>query len=547
MKKILFLLFFLPLSMGLFGQAKPPVNPAQVGSGLPADAGKSLIMDGNGRGSLGLTWNVGGNTLSANGIIGTTGAFDIIFRTNSIERLRIYGNGKIVATDSFSIVTGGEPRGITFRTEPSISIYNTGIGSLLTNPLNSIKLNWYNTSWNINSYRSNDGSLGDFGINNGTTDVIRCLPNGFIGIGILTPQYKLDLVGGVQRISNTGGGALIFNNSTNAKKWDFSQVGNDMYLNETGVQSSITMKAGGNVGIGVTTSAPTNRLHVFSASNPARLEGLQTIIGSSDFLLTADATGVVRQRTVANLFTSAPIQTLQQITDAGGGATTGGLSAATVTTSTVGTTTNMNFNVMRQNVSRLTLLSTESRYYATATHTFETDLLSDPTLRLKNFSNQTNLFVNDKFTNVTTANGDIVLTPTGIAMKVGTARKDVKFGQNARQNYRIKATLEIGGGGAQTLLIADTTALLRIYCNAGDESDAGNVTVYANLPTNPQNDAEIKVIAQKLFTSIVFQAGSGQTIANTATYYPLINDIYVLQFLSTTEGSQSGTWIIKKQ
>ena len=52
-----------------------------------------------------------------------------------------------------------------------------------------------------------------------------------------------------------------------------------------------------NVGIG--TLAPTTKLHVLAASNPLRLEGL---LGgaSTDSILTTDATGVIRKRTIAN-------------------------------------------------------------------------------------------------------------------------------------------------------------------------------------------------------------------------------------------------------
>lgn len=56
-----------------------------------------------------------------------------------------------------------------------------------------------------------------------------------------------------------------------------------------------------NVGIGI--AIPTNKLHVISATNPLRLEGLQT--GSStDSVLTTDATGVIRKRTISSFVAS---------------------------------------------------------------------------------------------------------------------------------------------------------------------------------------------------------------------------------------------------
>ena len=46
--------------------------------------------------------------------------------------------------------------------------------------------------------------------------------------------------------------------------------------------------------VGLGTTSPSNTLHVNAASNPVRLQGLQTG-ASTDMMLTADATGVVRQ------------------------------------------------------------------------------------------------------------------------------------------------------------------------------------------------------------------------------------------------------------
>ncbi|GAT63799.1 beta strand repeat-containing protein [Paludibacter jiangxiensis] len=57
----------------------------------------------------------------------------------------------------------------------------------------------------------------------------------------------------------------------------------------------------GNVGIGIgNTTNPSNRLHVKSASNPLRLEGLQTG-ATTDQLLSVDGTGVVRQQAISSI------------------------------------------------------------------------------------------------------------------------------------------------------------------------------------------------------------------------------------------------------
>lgn len=76
-----------------------------------------------------------------------------------------------------------------------------------------------------------------------------------------------------------------------------------------------------NVGIG--TPTPSNKLHVL-ATNPLRLEGLQTGAGT-DSVVTADATGVLRKRTISSLFST------------GGWALTGNAGTNT-TTNFIGTT-----------------------------------------------------------------------------------------------------------------------------------------------------------------------------------------------------------------
>jgi hypothetical protein len=102
MKKLVLIFVLIPLSICLFSQAVPPVKPAQVGTGSTGDAAKWLVMDANGRGTLstpagalgqGLTWLVGGNTLSGDGIFGTSSNHSIIFRTNNTQRLQITPEG----------------------------------------------------------------------------------------------------------------------------------------------------------------------------------------------------------------------------------------------------------------------------------------------------------------------------------------------------------------------------------------------------------------------------------------------------------------------
>jgi hypothetical protein len=63
-------------------------------------------------------------------------------------------------------------------------------------------------------------------------------------------------------------------------------------------QNILTVKQSGFIGMGL--AAPTNNLHVLATSNPVRFEGLQSG-AASDSVVTTDANGVLRKRTVTEV------------------------------------------------------------------------------------------------------------------------------------------------------------------------------------------------------------------------------------------------------
>ena len=82
-----------------------------------------------------------------------------------------------------------------------------------------------------------------FGTNGGVRMTIAG-STGYVGINKTDPGYPLD-VSGYGRFSL----GTIFNNG---KTWDISGNGNNLNVNETGIRTLMTFKAGGNVGIGTT-------------------------------------------------------------------------------------------------------------------------------------------------------------------------------------------------------------------------------------------------------------------------------------------------------
>jgi hypothetical protein len=71
--------------------------------------------------------------------------------------------------------------------------------------------------------------------------------------------------------------------------------------------------------VGLATTAPTNTLHVYAASNPLRIEGLQPSTSSTDNLVAATSTGVINKSTlgasyfVGNLIADFPITTTNTV------------------------------------------------------------------------------------------------------------------------------------------------------------------------------------------------------------------------------------------
>jgi hypothetical protein len=90
----------------------------------------------------------------------------------------------------------------------------------------------------------------------------------------------------------------------------------------------------GEIGMNVTT--PTNRLHI-SATNPIRLQGM--VYGAAtDSLVTVDGTGVLRQRSLANILLTAGPMTFTSLVTFNGGITSAGPNTLNGTTTVTGTT-----------------------------------------------------------------------------------------------------------------------------------------------------------------------------------------------------------------
>lgn len=237
---------------------------------------------------------------------GNTGDNTTPYNANTSADIRVFQKGAASLTNNGSeLVFATTPQNAIQQIE-RMRISNTGnIGISSGTPLYRLDVNAYS------------GSSGDpirlLGLNAGaTSDSILTAAS-----GVVRRMAINSLAWGLTGNSGTTAGTN-FVGTTDAQAFVF----------KTNNTERMRMLSGGNVGIG--TTAATNTLHVFAASNPVRLEGLQTG-ASTDNMLTADATGVVRQ-------VSAP--TFVDIADLKGTAaiTTGTLSA-TSSSAALGTAT----------------------------------------------------------------------------------------------------------------------------------------------------------------------------------------------------------------
>jgi|GEM_PF-5889970 len=198
-------------------------------------------------------WSVGGNAINSGEFLGTTNAADLIFKTNNSERFKIDANGNIVVQ---SFITN-----------------NSGI---VFSDMNGV-LNKLDYSGIATQYLAGDGSFRDIVSFTGWkiigNDVVN-INNGNIGIGILSPQYKLDVFGDA-RISNNlyvGGGIVIADKvQASSQVTTMSVVADSLSVstntsfagdvkanNKLNVQGNATFM--GSIGLGVTT--PGEKLEV---------------------------------------------------------------------------------------------------------------------------------------------------------------------------------------------------------------------------------------------------------------------------------------------
>ena len=262
--------------------------------------------------------------LSGNSVaIGTT-SFDPI----SPEAFTISG----INTTSYNILTADA--NVNNYTQFNLTNYSSGSSAsadmIVTNNIGG-ETNYY-TDMGINSSTFSTGIVGfandgyvyhqgsNFWIGNTTTgtgignvyifagnsggtipDITISGSNGYVGIQTPTPIYNLDISGHTRATNGYLVTSAFTGPYSDGLVMDYVNAGGRIYVgandsisfytNYPASAATMTITSGGSVGIGVSGNNITNALHVSAATNPVRIQGLQS--ASDTLYLTVDATGVM--------------------------------------------------------------------------------------------------------------------------------------------------------------------------------------------------------------------------------------------------------------
>ena len=205
------------------------------------------------------------STITAQTLVVQTVTSSIVYSSGS----NIFGNqlantqtftGSVNITGSSHAIFGNV--GIGTLTPSAISTYTTldirgttGGAIRLGIAGNSNPFNLQHDGTDAYFNNVNSGSI-HFYTNN--TPKMMISGSGYVGIGTTSPGMPLELY------VADGSGLRLKNAGSADKKWDLAVSGNDLRINETGVSATISFKAGGNVGIGIT--SPTTQFNVYTSS-----------------------------------------------------------------------------------------------------------------------------------------------------------------------------------------------------------------------------------------------------------------------------------------
>jgi hypothetical protein len=294
----------------------------------------------------------------------------------------------------------------------------------------------------------------------------------------------------------------------------------DLVLKTTGTER-LRILAGGNIGIN--TLAPTNRLHV-SAANPVRFDGFVSGAGT-DSIVTVDVTGVLRQRSAANVLltgaaTAGPV-TFTNLTTFNAGLTSAGPNILNGTTTVTGTT---NLNTTGTGTTNVGNCAGSTTNIAGATNVNTS--CASPT----NIGNSTNGVTN--IAGTTTVTGATNLNTTGSGLTtIGNAAATTTVVGATNLNTTGTGITTIGNAAATTNITGPTVNVTGLVSGSGADS------VVVQDPTT----GRLKKVSMAMVGANSFTADNGltKTASNVQLGGTLLKNTNIAQasFNLTTTGA----------
>jgi trimeric autotransporter adhesin len=252
-----------------------------------------------------------------------------------------------------------------------------------------------------------------------------------------------------------------------------------------------------NIGIGNT--APTNKLHITATTNPLRLEGLQSG-GTSDSVVTVDASGVIRRRSLS-------------LTSGGSGWLLTGNSGTLAGNSFIGTTDNISLSI-RTNNQRSAYIEPDS--------TKRNNSFGNRALNIATTGNGNNAFGYLSLSKLTSGSNNIAVGDSA-AFAITNGSNNVAIGSDAlAQAVTATGNVAIGNAALKNSVTSENIAV-------GNNAAAGNlvgsnlVAIGANTLFNNQsastqiavgNNALLLVNSGQENIAIGYNTGSTLSIAS---------------------------------
>jgi hypothetical protein len=230
---------------------------------------------------------MGGSNTDVDFNLSSKGAANLVFNTNSSERMRITSGGEV----SIGYTTAHNTLNLYNSTNAGIRLQSPYTGTTSNDGV-YIGHQFQSTDFLFRNYENSA-----FIFETNTSERMRITSGGNVGIGLTNPSYKLHIVGSTDIINATStstdarinighsgnGGYVGFANlaAGNASNTFYVTTGSGV------IGSGIVMNNAGNVGIGTTT--PADKLHVVGTSQISSYTGIGVAPDSSTMVLVKGA------------------------------------------------------------------------------------------------------------------------------------------------------------------------------------------------------------------------------------------------------------------